>query len=91
MPAAAQRWLQHHSVLGPNDSVIIGVSHINQLEGNIKDWYVNLNPRVSFPLALTDYNLVDRCSEGGPLPEDVLRVLDEANIKAKGVEPYYAD
>ncbi|KZP20958.1 Aldo/keto reductase [Athelia psychrophila] len=66
MSAAAQRWLQHHSALGPTDSVIIGVSKISQLEGTIKD------------------------CEGGPLPEEVVQVLDAAAKKAAGLAPYYA-
>ncbi|KZP20997.1 Aldo/keto reductase [Athelia psychrophila] len=63
MSAAAQRWLQHHSALGPNDSVVIGVSKISQLEGTIKD------------------------CEGGPLPEDVVQLLDTAASKAVAVAP----
>lgn len=35
---AAQRWLQHHSVLGSDDAVLIGISSVSQLEPNLKDW-----------------------------------------------------
>jgi aryl-alcohol dehydrogenase-like predicted oxidoreductase len=37
---AAQRWIQHHSVLGPEDAVLLGVSNVKQVDTNIKDWYV---------------------------------------------------
>jgi aryl-alcohol dehydrogenase-like predicted oxidoreductase len=36
---AAQRWIQHHSVLGPEDAVLLGVSSVKQVDSNIKDWY----------------------------------------------------
>jgi len=32
---AALRWLQHHSVLTPEDAVILGASSVKQLEGNM--------------------------------------------------------
>lgn len=86
MSAAAQRWLQHHSVLGPEDSVIIGVSKIEQLEGNVKDWCVTIL------VILAAMELID-CfviSEGGPLPEEVMKILDAAANKAVGLAPYYA-
>jgi aflatoxin B1 aldehyde reductase len=55
----ALRWCVHHSKLkfakdGGNDGVIIGVSSLKQLEGNLADL------------------------EKGPLPEEVVKVLDEA-------------
>ncbi|KAF8950893.1 hypothetical protein BGZ46_004269 [Entomortierella lignicola] len=34
---SALRWLVHHSGLGPNDGIIIGVSSIGHLESNLKD------------------------------------------------------
>jgi len=37
---AAQRWLQHHSAIGPEDAVLLGVSSIDHVDANIKDWYV---------------------------------------------------
>jgi len=36
----AQRWLQHHSALGPNDGVLLGFSNIGQVDANIKYSYV---------------------------------------------------
>jgi aflatoxin B1 aldehyde reductase len=64
----ALRWVVHHSKLnvfakdGGNDGIIIGVSSLKQLEGNIADL------------------------EKGPLPEEVLKVLDQAwdSIKYQG-------
>ena len=55
----ALRWCLHHSLLkfakdDGNDGVIIGVSSLKQLEGNLADF------------------------EKGPLPEEVVKVLDEA-------------
>ena len=41
MSAAAQRWLQHHSALGPNDAVLMGVSRVDQVKPNVEDWYVS--------------------------------------------------
>jgi aflatoxin B1 aldehyde reductase len=32
---AAQRWIQHHSILGPEDAVIFGVSSAKQIDTNI--------------------------------------------------------
>ena len=34
----AQRWLQHHSVLGPDDAVLIGISSVSQLEPTLRNW-----------------------------------------------------
>ena len=62
----ALRWVVHHSLLkvkdGGNDGIIIGVSSISQLEGNIHDL------------------------EKGTLPEEIVKVLDEAwdGIKYQG-------
>ena len=54
----ALRWCTHHSMLklkdGGNDGIIIGVSSLKQLEGNLAD------------------------CEKGPLPEEVVKALDEA-------------
>ncbi|KAL6308976.1 Aldo/keto reductase [Sparassis latifolia] len=50
----ALRWCQHHSVLTPEDGIILGASSAAQLEQNCED------------------------SEKGPLPEDVVKALDEA-------------
>jgi len=54
----ALRWMVHHSKLNVKDNggdgIIVGVSSLKQLEGNLKD------------------------VEKGPLPEDVLKALDEA-------------
>jgi len=66
----ALRWCVHHSELkmkdGGNDGVIIGVSSLTQLEGNLKDL------------------------EKGPLPEEVVQVLDEAwNNITKATCPSY--
>lgn len=59
----AFRWLVHHSLLklngsgeGGNDGIILGVSSLKQLEGNLQDIYK------------------------GPLPEEVVKTLDEAWI-----------
>jgi len=62
----AQRWLQHHSALGPDDGVLLGFSNIGQVDANIKD------------------------SEGGPLPDDALKLLDDAWAKAMSLVPLYA-
>lgn len=65
----AFRWLVHHSQLkvkDGNDGIIIGVSSIDQLKGNLE--YL----------------------ERGPLPEEVLKVLDEAWLIAKPTSvPYW--
>jgi len=66
----ALRWLTHHSILkmkdGGRDGVIIGVSSLSQLEGNLRDL------------------------EKGPLPEEVVQVLDEAwNNVTKASCPLY--
>lgn len=50
----ALRWCQHHSVLTPEDGIIIGASSKEQLEQNCVD------------------------SAKGPLPDDVVKALDEA-------------
>jgi len=67
----ALRWCIHHSMLkfskdGGNDGIIIGVSSLKQLEGNLAD------------------------CEKGPLPEEVVKVLDEAwEVYLKGRGPTY--
>jgi len=54
----ALRWMVHHSKLNVKDNggdgIIVGVSSLQQLEGNLKD------------------------VEKGPLPDDVLKALDDA-------------
>jgi aflatoxin B1 aldehyde reductase len=69
----ALRWCVHHSKLkvggvgeGGNDGIIIGVSSLKQLEGNLADL------------------------EKGPLPEEVVKALDDAwfNI-TKASSPLY--
>jgi len=62
----AQRWLQHHSALGPDDGVLLGFSNIGQVDANIK------------------------YSEGGPLPDDALKLLDDGWAKAMSLVPFYA-
>ncbi|KAF2151101.1 Aldo/keto reductase [Myriangium duriaei CBS 260.36] len=66
----ALRWVVHHSKLNVlpgkgNDGIIIGVSNIDQLKGNLKD------------------------IEKGPLPEDVLKALDEAWLICKPTTANY--
>lgn len=63
----ALRWCVHHSLLklAPegNDGVIVGVSSLGQLEGNLRDL------------------------EKGPLPAEVVEVLDlawETEVKGRG-------
>lgn len=57
MVETAIRWCIHHSslkVLDGNDGLIIGVSSLSQLDGNLAD------------------------AEKGPLPDEVVKALDEA-------------
>ena len=66
----ALRWCVHHSELktrvkGGNDGVIIGVSSLKQLEGNLADL------------------------EKGPLPDDIVKALDEAWMVCKATAPTY--
>ncbi|KAI0637042.1 Aldo/keto reductase [Trametes polyzona] len=62
----ALRWCQHHSVLTPEDGIILGASSAAQLEQNLED------------------------SEKGPLPEEVVKALDEARrIVGANVPPYW--
>ena len=69
MLETALRWCVHHSMLkmadGGNDGVIIGVSSLSQLKGNLADL------------------------EKGPLPEEVVNVLDQAWEGARGSTPSY--
>lgn len=83
----AQRWLQHHSAIGPGDSVIIGASGLKQLEDNIKDWYV---ASIFFIWAFRHVSTYFHLSEGGPLPDEIVKALDDAWVKAKAVGGYYA-
>lgn len=50
----ALRWCEHHSVLTPEDGIILGASSAAQLRQNCED------------------------CEKGPLPEEVVKALDEA-------------
>ena len=68
----ALRWCTHHSKLkvggvsDGNDGIIIGVSSLKQLEGNLTDL------------------------EKGPLPDEVVEVLDEAWLNVtKSTSPLY--
>jgi len=62
----ALRWCQHHSILTPEDGIILGASSAEQLEQNIVD------------------------SEKGPLPEEVVKALDEArNLVGLDVSTYW--
>lgn len=61
----ALRWCQHHSVLSPQDGVILGASSVSQLQQNCSD------------------------SEKGPLPQEVLDVLDASWLKVAGTGPTY--
>ena len=65
----ALRWCVHHSELKVktgNDGIIIGVSSVEHLDGNLTDL------------------------EKGPLPDEVVKALDEAWISAKvDTPPYY--
>ena len=67
----ALRWCVHHSQLkvfqkdGGNDGIIVGVSSLKQLEGNLTDL------------------------EKGPLPDEVVKVLDEAWDAIKYQGPSY--
>jgi len=64
----ALRWCVHHSDLkikDGNDGVIIGVSSLSQLEGNLRDL------------------------EKGPLPEEVVQILDQAWNTVKASSPTY--
>ncbi|KAK7054935.1 hypothetical protein VNI00_003398 [Paramarasmius palmivorus] len=63
----ALRWCQHHSLLTPEDGIILGASSAEQLQQNCED------------------------SKKGPLPDEVIRALDEANrlVIASGSSPRY--
>ncbi|KAL7283337.1 hypothetical protein ACG7TL_002766 [Trametes sanguinea] len=61
----ALRWCQHHSVLTPEDGIILGASSAAQLEQNLED------------------------SEKGPLPEEILKALDEARLVVGAEAPTY--
>ena len=74
MIETALRWVVHHSALrvggvskevGANDGLLIGISGIEQLDGNLTDL------------------------EKGPLPEEVVRALDEAWLVVKPDAPNY--
>ena len=69
MLEVALRWCAHHSALkiqnGGTDGIIVGVSSLAQLEGNLKDL------------------------EKGPLPEEVVKILDEAWLVTKATTPNY--
>ncbi|KAI0670451.1 Aldo/keto reductase [Trametes maxima] len=61
----ALRWVQHHSVLTPEDGIILGASSAAQLKQNLED------------------------SEKGPLPEEVVKALDEARLIVGANVPTY--
>ncbi|EJF65791.1 Aldo/keto reductase [Dichomitus squalens LYAD-421 SS1] len=61
----ALRWVQHHSVLTPQDGIILGASSAAQLRQNLQD------------------------SEKGPLPEEVVKALDEARLIVGASAPTY--
>ena len=61
----ALRWLQHHSVLTPQDGIILGASSAAQLQQNLED------------------------SEKGPLPDEVVKALDEARLIVGASAPTY--
>ncbi|KAI5458185.1 NADP-dependent oxidoreductase domain-containing protein [Mariannaea sp. PMI_226] len=68
MTEVAFRWCVHHSALktalqGGNDGILIGISKIEQIGGNMKD------------------------IRKGPLPEDVVEVLEKAWLMVKGTSP----
>ncbi|KAI1795943.1 Aldo/keto reductase [Ganoderma leucocontextum] len=65
----ALRWVQHHSVLTPQDGVILGASSVAQLEQNLQD--------------------SEKLGEKGPLPEDVVKALDEARLIVGASAPTY--
>jgi len=65
MTEIALRWCQHHSVLTPQDGVILGATSTEQIKQNCED------------------------SEKGPLPQDVLDVLDEAWVQVAATGPTY--
>lgn len=68
MIETAFRWCVHHSklnIVDGDDGIIIGVSSIEQLEGNLKD------------------------CEKGPLPEEVVKALDDAWNVSKVDTPNY--
>ena len=65
MTEIALRWCQLHSVLTPEDGVILGASSAAQLEQNCVD------------------------SEKGPLPEEVLKALDQAKLIVGAEAPTY--
>lgn len=61
----ALRWCQHHSVLTPEDGIILGASSAGQLKQNLED------------------------CEKGPLPEEILKALDEARLIVGASAPTY--
>lgn len=85
MPEAAQRWLQHHSALQPGDAIILGAATPKQMEDNIVQWYV---------LCLVDvihqrFSSLS-LSEKGPLPDEIVKIMEETWKKTKAVAPHYA-
>lgn len=68
MLETALRWMAHHSkldIIKGNDGVIMGVSSLEQLKGNIAD------------------------IQKGPLPEEVVKALDEAWLVSKPTTANY--
>lgn len=74
------RWLQHHSALRPDlgDLVIIGASNPVQLESNLEERYVSRSHLVLPVRELSTLN-----SAKGPLPPDIIKLLDDAWLGVK--------
>jgi len=68
-----------------NDGVIIGVSSVKQLEGNLKGKSCHVSADFSTQLTAT------ADLEKGPLPEEVVKTLDEAWLLAKAGTFTYLD
>jgi aflatoxin B1 aldehyde reductase len=85
MAEVAQRWLQHHSALQPGDAVILGAASPQQMEDNIVQWCV---PSIVDDAIRTSFSSLH--SEGGPLPDEIVKLLEGAWQKAKAVAPHYA-
>ena len=73
---AAQRWIQHHSVRGPEGIILCGVSSVKQVDADIKDW--DAFEFFSLCRFSRSHKCSLQCSEGDPLPDDILKLLDEA-------------
>lgn len=78
----ALRWCQHHSVLTPNDGVILGASSVSQLQQNMADRHAGF----LISAVIFIYLFI---SAKGPLPEDIVTALDEAWMMVKPMSPTY--